>query len=210
VESFIEPGEELNKKGKGLNPSTLSEPWKELAGIVQRYITCDGRYDVIRPCHIKLLAALKQRLVLNLPFFLDTVLHEVALRTQKSKDLVTVISHHKLVKLIVDKALSQTQLTWGNLIEANGLPQLEQVTTTQREISPPQTELEPEPAQTIEGNISPPQIEVEPELAQTIEGNISPPQTEIEVEPAQIIEASRPPQLEQVTYHPKRNSIAPN
>jgi hypothetical protein len=35
VESFTEPGEELDKKGKGLNPSTLSEPWKELAGIVQ-------------------------------------------------------------------------------------------------------------------------------------------------------------------------------
>ena len=42
VEYFIELGEELDKKGKGLNPSTLSEPWKELAGIVQRYIACDG------------------------------------------------------------------------------------------------------------------------------------------------------------------------
>jgi hypothetical protein len=135
VESFTEMGEELDKKGKGLNPSTLSEPWKELAGIVQRYITCNGRYDVIRPRHLKLLAALKQRLVLNLPFFLDTVLHEVTLRTQKSKDPVTVISHHKLVKLIVDKALSQTQLTWENLIEANRPPQLEQATTTQTEIS---------------------------------------------------------------------------
>jgi hypothetical protein len=31
VESFTELGEELDKKGKGLNPSTLSEPWKELA-----------------------------------------------------------------------------------------------------------------------------------------------------------------------------------
>ena len=30
VESFVDPGEELDKKGKGLNPSTLSEPWKEL------------------------------------------------------------------------------------------------------------------------------------------------------------------------------------
>jgi hypothetical protein len=42
VESFIDPGEELDKKGKGLNPNTLSEPWKELAGVIQRYITCDG------------------------------------------------------------------------------------------------------------------------------------------------------------------------
>jgi hypothetical protein len=47
VESFTEPGEELDKKGKGLNPSTLNEPWKELAGIVQQYITYDGRYDLI-------------------------------------------------------------------------------------------------------------------------------------------------------------------
>ena len=112
MESFTERGEELDKKGKGLNPSTLSEPWKELAGIVQHYITCNGRYNVIRPCHLKLLTTLKQRLVLNLPFFLHTILHEVALRTQKSKDPVTVISHHRLVKLIVDKALSQTELTW--------------------------------------------------------------------------------------------------
>jgi hypothetical protein len=42
VESFVDPGEELDKKGKGLNPNTLNEPWKELAGVIQRYITYDG------------------------------------------------------------------------------------------------------------------------------------------------------------------------
>jgi hypothetical protein len=99
VESFIDPGEELDKKGKGLNPNALSEPWRELAGVIQRYITCDGRYDVVRPCHLKLLAALKQRLVINLPFFLNAMLHEVVARTQKAKDPVTIISHHGLVKL---------------------------------------------------------------------------------------------------------------
>jgi hypothetical protein len=172
VETFTDPGEELDKKGKGLNPSTLREPWKELAGVIQWYITCDGRYDVIRPRHLKLLAALKQRLVLNLPFFLNAILHEVALRTQKSKDPVTIISHHRLVKLITIKALSQTQLTWDNLIEANRPPQLEQPelcheeppqeiedrqaeeTTTQREIPSPQTEAEVDPAQITETQTS--------------------------------------------------------
>jgi hypothetical protein len=101
----------LDKKGKGLNPSTLREPWKELAGIIQWYITCDGQYDVIRPRHLKLITSLKQRLVLNLPFFLNTILHEVSLRTQKSKDPITIINHYRLVKLITNKALSQTQLT---------------------------------------------------------------------------------------------------
>jgi hypothetical protein len=124
VETFTEPGEELDKKGKGLNPSTLREPWKELAGVIQWYITCDGRYNVIQPRHLKLLASLKQQLVLNIPFFLNAILHEVAPRTQKSKDPVTIINHHRLVKLITIKALSQTQLTWDNPIEANRPPQL--------------------------------------------------------------------------------------
>jgi hypothetical protein len=71
------------------------------------------------------MAYLKQRLVLNLPFFMNTILHEVSLRTQKSKDPVTVISHHRLVKMITNKAFSQTQSTWDNLVEANRPPQLE-------------------------------------------------------------------------------------
>jgi hypothetical protein len=42
METFTDLGEELDKKGKRLNHSTLREPWKELAGIIQWYITCDG------------------------------------------------------------------------------------------------------------------------------------------------------------------------
>jgi hypothetical protein len=47
VEYFVDPREELDKKGKGLKPNTLSEQWKELSSVIQRYITCDRRYDVI-------------------------------------------------------------------------------------------------------------------------------------------------------------------
>jgi hypothetical protein len=54
------------------------------------------------------------------------MLHEVSIRTQKAKDPVTIISHHGLVKLIVNKSLSQTQITWGDLIEDNRPLQLEQ------------------------------------------------------------------------------------
>jgi hypothetical protein len=97
VESFVDPREELDKKGKGLNPNTLSEPWKELSSVIQRYITYDRRYDVIQPRHLKFLAALKQWLVINLPFFLNSMLHEVAIRTKKVKDPI---------KLIVNKDLS--------------------------------------------------------------------------------------------------------
>jgi hypothetical protein len=42
VESFVELGEEFDKKGKGLDPSALRKPWKEIEGMIHRYITCDG------------------------------------------------------------------------------------------------------------------------------------------------------------------------
>jgi hypothetical protein len=127
---------------------------------------------VIHPCHLKLLAVLKQWLVINLPFFLNVMLHEVAIRTQKAKDLVTIISHHGLVKLIVNRALSQTQITWGDLIEANRPLQLEQPklhhedptqgievaqegeATAQMEVPPPQPEVEADPIQLAETQTS--------------------------------------------------------
>jgi hypothetical protein len=183
VESFVDPGEELDKKGKGLNPSALSEPWKELAGVIQRYITCDGRYDVIRPRHLKLLAALKQRLVINLPFFLNAMLHEVAIRTQKAKDHVTIISHHGLVKMIVNRALSQTQITWGDLIEANRPLQLEQPELHHE--NPPQgIEIAQEGGDTtqMEVPLPQPEIEIAQEGGDTNQMEVPLPQPNLEIE----------------------------
>jgi hypothetical protein len=79
----------------------------------------------VRLRHLKLLTALKQRSVINLPLFFNTMLHEFVARTQKSKDLVNVISHHGLVKLIVNKALNHTQINWRDLIKPNMPLQIE-------------------------------------------------------------------------------------
>lgn len=46
---FQDPNEQLVCKGKGIHPTTLKQPWQELATIVQRYITCDRRQDVVKP-----------------------------------------------------------------------------------------------------------------------------------------------------------------
>jgi hypothetical protein len=81
---------------------------------------------MVIPHHLKLLEVLKQRSVINLPFFLNTMLHEVAERTQKAKDPTNVISHHELLKLIVNRALNHTKITWGDLIEPDRPLQIEQ------------------------------------------------------------------------------------
>ena len=80
VETFKDEGEKLVRKGKGIQPSSLEEPWRELASIVQKYITCDERHDVVRPQQIKLLAVLKQKLTVNLSSLLNSLLHDTATR----------------------------------------------------------------------------------------------------------------------------------
>jgi gas vesicle protein len=116
------------------------------------------------------------------------MLHEVSIRTQKAKDPVTIINHHGLVKLIVNKALSQTQLTWGDLIEANRPLQLEQPELYHED--PPQ------------------EIEEIQEGEATAQIEVPPPQPEVEADPIQITE-TQTSQAEALTRKRKRETTAP-
>jgi hypothetical protein len=82
---------------------------------------------MVRPHHLKVLEILKHRLMLNIPLFFNSMLHEVAGRTQKAKDPANIISRHGLVKLIVDMALNHTQIMRGDLIELDRPLQIEKL-----------------------------------------------------------------------------------
>lgn len=75
---FQDEGQNLTVRVKGVLRAALGEPWEELARIIQRYITCEGRKDVVRPRHLKLLVVLKEKCSVNLPAFLNSLLHDVA------------------------------------------------------------------------------------------------------------------------------------
>jgi len=92
--------------------------------------------DVVRPRHLKLLRVLKQWLVLNLPFLLNSILHEVTGRTQKDKDPDNIINHHGLLKLILVRALNHTHIMWEDLIDIDRPLQLEKPEVPQSEILP--------------------------------------------------------------------------
>ena len=49
IETFQVEGQNLTIKGKGVLLAALGEPRAELAKIIQSYITCEGRKDVVRP-----------------------------------------------------------------------------------------------------------------------------------------------------------------
>jgi len=118
----------------------LGEPWVELARIVQSYITCDGRKDVVRPCHLKLLAVLRQKCAVNLPAYLIYLLHDIAQSIRKSHHTEMVVSHHGLIRLIVNHSLAQQQSSWEELVfsidRGLALPALKRKRTTSTSIRP--------------------------------------------------------------------------
>ena len=94
----------------------MGEAWAELVRIIQSYITCDGRKDVVRPCHLKLLIVLKQKCVVNFPAFLNFLLHDVAQSMRKSRHVESAVSHHGLIRLIVSYSVAQQQSSWEEII----------------------------------------------------------------------------------------------
>ena len=117
MEIFQSEGQSLTVKGKGVLSTTLGEPWTELAKIVQSYITCKGRKDVVRARHLKLLAVLKGKCYVNLPALLNSLLHDAAQSLKKARHTDTVVSHHGLIQLIIRHSLTQQQGTWEELVE---------------------------------------------------------------------------------------------
>ena len=118
VELFQDEGQELTVKGKGVLPATLGEPWSELAKVVQSYITCEGRKDVVRPRHLKLLAVLKGKCAVNLLALLNSLLHDTSRSLKKAHHEDAVVSHHGLIRLIVTYSLARQQTSWRELLIA--------------------------------------------------------------------------------------------
>jgi len=116
MDIFQDEGQSLIVKGKGVLLATLGEPWTELAKIVQSYITCEGRKDVVRPRHLKLLAVLKEKCSVNMPALLNSLLHDAARSLKKAQHEEAVVSHHGLIRLIVSHSLTQQQSSWEELI----------------------------------------------------------------------------------------------
>ena len=54
----------------GVSRSWLKSPWDEIAYLIQKYVTCEGRYSLIFLYHIRILMHLGNEKPMNMPYFL--------------------------------------------------------------------------------------------------------------------------------------------
>ena len=90
---------------------SLPRPWNQVAIFLEKYITYEGRYQTVYHSEFPLLSHLHHRALLNIPFYLFNDLHHMVGFVQTTKNPISSLTHHDLIKLIILQALAQQNQT---------------------------------------------------------------------------------------------------
>jgi hypothetical protein len=108
---LLKPQYRETKWSEGTSRSWLEPQWAQVLVILQRYLTCEGRYTIIFPCHARLLLHFTGT-PLNIPFFLLKSLKRMAEQVQRVSEFRGSLFHFGLVKILITYALSKKKETW--------------------------------------------------------------------------------------------------
>jgi len=95
----------------------------ELLKVIQRYFTCEGRFNMVYAYHnhIRLLMHFKGVKALNLPYVLHRSIGKMAGKIQENlKNFESHLFHYGLIKLLIVKELGKRKRTWGFFLEKLG------------------------------------------------------------------------------------------
>ena len=98
---------------KGIVSQSLPQPWNQVTVFLKKYITCEGRYQVVYHYEFPLLSHLHHRALLNIPYYFLKELHHMAWFVQATKHPLTSLTHHVLIKIIILRTIAQHNITWG-------------------------------------------------------------------------------------------------
>ena len=118
---FLVLGDEKLDWKNGVHINRMKPKWRVPLEVIQNYITCDGRYDRVLKCHLKLLLHIHGVIHLNLPFYLLKSLQKMMLKVQKCPShTARSIYHQGLIKLLVLNQLEKEGRSWNSLLSELG------------------------------------------------------------------------------------------
>jgi hypothetical protein len=132
---LLKPQYQNTKWTEGTSRAWLEPQWAQLLIILQRYLTCEGRYTILFPCHARLLLHFTGTL-LNVPFFLLKSLKGMAEQVQRVSEFRGSLFHFGLVKILITCALSKKQESW-DLFATKTLARAQPKSKKAKPISPP-------------------------------------------------------------------------
>jgi hypothetical protein len=106
-QNFFLPEERIIFKGRGVQLSSLPPPWPGVATFIKRYLTCEGRYQVVYQHELLLLSHLRHNRRVNIPYYLLGCLKNMVPYCRKAKDPTLSLTHHRLVQLLIQRGFAQ-------------------------------------------------------------------------------------------------------
>jgi len=101
----------------GVPKSWLEKPYQQFLKIIQRFFTCEGRYDTVRQYHFRLLLHFTGREMLDIPFYLYRSLGKMSDKIQKMPQTAEKhLFHFGLMKLLVLEELRKLGRDWNTLL----------------------------------------------------------------------------------------------
>jgi hypothetical protein len=102
---------------RGVPRKWLIEDYDKLLFIIQRFFTCEGRYNWVLQYHFKLLLHFTGKKEIYLSFFLFKSLQRmISFAQKKPEKLHKSIFHHALIKLIVLEQLKKEGKDWPTFL----------------------------------------------------------------------------------------------
>jgi hypothetical protein len=101
---FLKPEHQAGYLSKGVPRNQLIEQFDKILRIIQRYFTCEGRFNTLYQYHIRLMLHFTGKIEMNIPYYLLRSIGKMSDRIQsKSKDVDTSIFHSGLIRMLVSK-----------------------------------------------------------------------------------------------------------
>ena len=113
------PGMDTNIFTKGIPVTYVKEEWKTLLLLVQKFLTCEGRFGVFYVYHAKVMMHFLGEDI-NLPYFLLSSLRKMCSIVQRNpRNIESHLYHHGLVKILVEEQLKENRDTWERFLVRN-------------------------------------------------------------------------------------------
>jgi hypothetical protein len=101
---IFKPEYQASDLSKSMPRSQLIEQFDRLLKIIQRYFTCEGRFNTLYQYHIRLLLHFTSKVGMNIPYYLLRSIGKMLdMIHAKSKDVDSILFHSGLTRMLVSE-----------------------------------------------------------------------------------------------------------
>jgi len=105
---------------KGIPSSALKNKWRNLLLVLQKFITCEGRFGQMYFYHVRMMMHFLKDHQMKIPYFLLNSLKKMATNVQnKIPCIENTMYHHDLVKILVEFHLQSIGDDWESFLIRN-------------------------------------------------------------------------------------------